>query len=73
MNKGPGADGSDARVRRGVWPDGIIVKYADEENRGIMFASSTCIATFCTTLALGEIMRISWLRQAVDFQGSRTR
>jgi len=62
MNTGPEVDGRDARVRRGVWSDCIIVKSADEGNRGVIFASSACCATVCTTLALGEIMRISWLR-----------
>jgi len=54
--------GRDANVRRGVWSDSIIVKSADKGNRGIMFASSACCATVRTTLALSEVMGISWLR-----------
>jgi hypothetical protein len=61
MNKGQGVEGRDACVKRGTWSDRIIVKSGDDENRGMIFASSARCATVCTTLVLGEIMRISWL------------
>ena len=62
MNTGP-VEVRDARVRRWVWSACIVVKSTDEESRGgIMFASSACCATMRMALALGGMLKASWLR-----------